>query len=119
MGRIYAELQGAEQSSVESSSDTVMNGSSSMSGSGCISATQQTKLIGLGPWRKKRKRRKETGHGEGSSSVVLVVDGPTLMQALSLHLKDRFLQVACQCKAVMCCRATPLQKVRVQYQGSG
>ena len=38
----------------------------------------------------------------------------SLLQAFALHesLEKEFLALACLCKAVICCRVTPLQKVR-------
>lgn len=47
------------------------------------------------------------------SEKALVVDGATLLFALDPSLKKLFLEVAEQCKAVLCCRSTPLQKVCV------
>ena len=44
---------------------------------------------------------------------ALVIDGPTLHFALDPSLKCLFLDVAKRCHAVICCRATPLQKAAV------
>lgn len=44
---------------------------------------------------------------------ALVIDGPTLHFALDPALKCLFLEVAKRCHAVICCRATPLQKAAV------
>ncbi|XP_033498683.2 phospholipid-transporting ATPase VD isoform X2 [Epinephelus lanceolatus] len=56
-------------------------------------------------------------HGESSSSSVggfiLVIDGRTLDWALQEELKSDFLELSCRCKAVICCRSTPLQKSQV------
>ncbi|XP_041810347.1 probable phospholipid-transporting ATPase VD [Chelmon rostratus] len=56
-------------------------------------------------------------HGESSSgtvaSFILVIDGRTLDWALQEELKEDFLELSCQCKAVICCRSTPLQKSQV------
>ena len=49
---------------------------------------------------------------DGCSTIALVVDGPTLQYMLSPNLKPIFQEVSRKCRAVMCCRATPLQKVR-------
>lgn len=49
-------------------------------------------------------------HGTG---FVLVIDGPTLDWALQDELKSDFLELSCRCKAVICCRSTPLQKSEV------
>ncbi|KAB7494597.1 putative phospholipid-transporting ATPase VD [Armadillidium nasatum] len=55
---------------------------------------------------RRRRRRKERG---------LVVDGKTLVYILDrrANLRGLFLQLATQCQAVMCCRATPLQKALI------
>lgn len=56
-------------------------------------------------------------HGESSSSsmpsFILVIDGRTLDWALQEDLKINFLELSCRCKAVICCRSTPLQKSQV------
>ncbi|XP_007553128.1 phospholipid-transporting ATPase VD [Poecilia formosa] len=56
--------------------------------------------------------------GEESSfhstgSFILVIDGRTLEWALQDELKASFLELSCKCKAVICCRSTPLQKSKV------
>ncbi|XP_059208889.1 probable phospholipid-transporting ATPase VD [Centropristis striata] len=58
------------------------------------------------------------GDDEGSSSgsggeFVLVIDGRMLDWALQDQLKNDFLELSCRCKAVICCRSTPLQKSQV------
>ncbi|XP_078133844.1 phospholipid-transporting ATPase VD isoform X3 [Sander vitreus] len=56
-------------------------------------------------------------HGESSSGsvagFVLVIDGRTLEWALQEELKNHFLELSQGCKAVICCRSTPLQKSQV------
>lgn len=52
-------------------------------------------------------------HGESSSGFVLVIDGSTLDWALQKELRTDFLELSCKCKAVICCRSTPLQKSQV------
>lgn len=56
-------------------------------------------------------------HGESSSGCVagfiLVIDGRTLDWALQEELKGDFLELSCCCRAVICCRSTPLQKSQV------
>lgn len=54
------------------------------------------------------------GSGEGGGAQLpksLVVDGRTLSLALQSDLKPLFLDVAKRCSSVICCRATPHQKV--------
>lgn len=42
--------------------------------------------------------------------LSLVIDGRSLAYALEKHLEDKFLFLAKQCRSVLCCRSTPLQK---------
>lgn len=51
--------------------------------------------------------------GEPTSHFVLVIEGSTLDFALQEELKSDFLELSCKCKAVICCRSTPLQKSQV------
>ena len=48
---------------------------------------------------------------ETSRPVGLVIDGRTLMYALEESLNQKFLDLAKRCQVVLCCRATPSQKV--------
>ncbi|XP_054724801.1 phospholipid-transporting ATPase ID-like [Uloborus diversus] len=48
-----------------------------------------------------------------TGGFALVVNGHSLVFALEPALELLFLEVACQCKAVICCRVTPLQKALV------
>uniref|UniRef100_A0A8C7FP84 Phospholipid-transporting ATPase n=1 Tax=Oncorhynchus kisutch TaxID=8019 RepID=A0A8C7FP84_ONCKI len=50
---------------------------------------------------------------EGTSGFTLVVDGHTLDFALQEDLKGDFLELSRRCRAVVCCRSTPLQKSHV------
>ncbi|KAF3817944.1 hypothetical protein GH733_014816 [Mirounga leonina] len=43
-------------------------------------------------------------------SLSLVIDGRSLAYALEKNLEDKFLFLAKQCRSVLCCRSTPLQK---------
>ncbi|XP_008289590.1 phospholipid-transporting ATPase VD isoform X2 [Stegastes partitus] len=47
------------------------------------------------------------------TGFILVIDGQTLNWALQEELKSNFLELTCRCKAVICCRSTPLQKSQV------
>ncbi|XP_031722586.1 phospholipid-transporting ATPase VD [Anarrhichthys ocellatus] len=57
------------------------------------------------------------GSGECSSGgvgdFVLVLDGRTLDWALQEEPRSDFLELSRRCKAVICCRSTPLQKSKV------
>jgi phospholipid-transporting ATPase len=44
---------------------------------------------------------------------ALVIDGKALSYALSKELAPLFLGVGARCKAVVCCRVSPLQKAQV------
>ncbi|XP_037688749.1 probable phospholipid-transporting ATPase VA isoform X2 [Choloepus didactylus] len=47
------------------------------------------------------------------TSPSLVIDGRSLAYALEKNLEDKFLFLAKQCRSVLCCRSTPLQKSMV------
>uniref|UniRef100_A0A671NEK1 Phospholipid-transporting ATPase n=1 Tax=Sinocyclocheilus anshuiensis TaxID=1608454 RepID=A0A671NEK1_9TELE len=46
-------------------------------------------------------------------SIGLVIDGPTLSMAMSDELVEQFVELCKHCRAVLCCRVTPLQKSAV------
>ncbi|CAL8271100.1 unnamed protein product [Merluccius merluccius] len=48
-----------------------------------------------------------------AGDFILIMDGQTLEWALKDELKGGFLELSRQCKAVICCRSTPLQKSQV------
>ncbi|KAJ3333528.1 hypothetical protein HDU76_007058 [Blyttiomyces sp. JEL0837] len=52
-------------------------------------------------------RRRRSGH------LALVIDGISLKYALSPKCKPLLLELGCRCKAVVCCRVSPLQKAKV------
>ncbi|KAI1887335.1 hypothetical protein AGOR_G00189250 [Albula goreensis] len=57
-----------------------------------------------------------SGAGLGQASeagFTLVIDGRTLDWALQEDLEEAFLDLTRQCRAVICCRSTPLQKSQV------
>ncbi|RKP14890.1 hypothetical protein BJ684DRAFT_7889 [Piptocephalis cylindrospora] len=45
--------------------------------------------------------------------LALIIDGHTLKFALEKDIELLFLELACMCKAVVCCRVSPLQKALV------
>lgn len=47
------------------------------------------------------------------SSLALIIDGHSLGYALEPELEDMFLELGTFCKAVICCRVSPLQKALV------
>lgn len=54
--------------------------------------------------------------GDGTietETLALVIDGKSLTYALEPDLEQLFLQLAIMCKAVICCRVSPLQKALV------
>lgn len=50
---------------------------------------------------------------EDKGSLALVIDGKSLGYALESDLEDMFLEIGTLCKAVICCRVSPLQKALV------
>ncbi|KAG0689388.1 aminophospholipid translocase [Pichia californica] len=50
---------------------------------------------------------------EDKDSLALVIDGKSLGFALESDLEDMFLDIGTMCKAVICCRVSPLQKALV------
>ncbi|KAL7751308.1 aminophospholipid translocase [Sorochytrium milnesiophthora] len=48
-----------------------------------------------------------------NESLALIIDGRTLDFALEKDLEQTFLEIATNCKAVICCRVSPLQKALV------
>ena len=54
------------------------------------------------------------GGGEAvASGSALVINGQSLVHALSAACELEFLELACMCRAVICCRVTPGQKKAV------
>ncbi|OWF34874.1 phospholipid-transporting ATPase ID [Mizuhopecten yessoensis] len=47
------------------------------------------------------------------NEFALVVNGHSLIQALKPEMEQLLLELGCSCKAVICCRVTPLQKALV------
>ncbi|KAI3361043.1 hypothetical protein L3Q82_013240, partial [Scortum barcoo] len=48
-----------------------------------------------------------------SGEFALVINGHSLAHALEADMETEFVSTACVCKAVICCRVTPLQKAQV------
>ncbi|KAM6909972.1 phospholipid-transporting ATPase ID [Xenentodon cancila] len=48
-----------------------------------------------------------------SGEFGLVINGHSLAHALEADMEAEFVSTACACKAVICCRVTPLQKAQV------
>ncbi|PVU87015.1 hypothetical protein BB560_006568 [Smittium megazygosporum] len=53
------------------------------------------------------------GNNVDLNSLALIIDGRSLDFALEKDVEDVFLQLACLCKSVICCRVSPLQKALV------
>ncbi|KAM4707973.1 phospholipid-transporting ATPase VD [Discoglossus pictus] len=60
-----------------------------------------------------RKGRGHDGSDITEQHFGLVIDGKTLELALQESLQSKFLSLTGRCRAVICCRATPLQKSKV------
>ncbi|KAG8531589.1 uncharacterized protein KY384_003219 [Bacidia gigantensis] len=56
--------------------------------------------------------KSHTGAAE-LETLALVIDGKSLTYALEKNLEKMFLELAVMCKAVICCRVSPLQKALV------
>uniref|UniRef100_A0A7N6A8W2 Phospholipid-transporting ATPase n=1 Tax=Anabas testudineus TaxID=64144 RepID=A0A7N6A8W2_ANATE len=65
--------------------------------------------------RRARERMIEMeGWGEACfMEFALVINGHSLAHALEADMEREFVSTACACKAVICCRVTPLQKAQV------
>uniref|UniRef100_A0A336MRN3 P-type phospholipid transporter n=1 Tax=Culicoides sonorensis TaxID=179676 RepID=A0A336MRN3_CULSO len=50
---------------------------------------------------------------EENTGFAIVINGHSLVHCLTPEMEDKFLDIAAQCKAVICCRVTPLQKALV------
>ncbi|XP_050987062.1 phospholipid-transporting ATPase ID isoform X1 [Labeo rohita] len=48
-----------------------------------------------------------------SGEFALIISGHSLAHALEADMEREFLETACACRAVICCRVTPLQKALV------
>ncbi|XP_011498736.1 PREDICTED: phospholipid-transporting ATPase ID isoform X5 [Ceratosolen solmsi marchali] len=59
--------------------------------------------------------REEADEHEGDTQAgfAVVINGHSLVHALHPQMEHLFLDVSCQCKSVICCRVTPLQKAMV------
>lgn len=57
----------------------------------------------------------EASSSGSAPSFILVIDGRTLEWALQDELRGSFLELSRKCKAVICCRSTPLQKSKVVH----
>ena len=55
----------------------------------------------------------EVNESESFGGFALVINGHSLVHALQPKMELLFLDVAASCKAVICCRVTPLQKALV------
>ncbi|XP_067662836.1 probable phospholipid-transporting ATPase IA [Haliotis asinina] len=60
------------------------------------------------------KRKQDFGDALGKENdVALIIDGQTLKYALTCDCRHDFLEIAKSCKAVICCRVSPLQKAEL------
>ncbi|XP_072479715.1 probable phospholipid-transporting ATPase IM isoform X2 [Notamacropus eugenii] len=48
-----------------------------------------------------------------TGDYALIINGHSLSYAFEANLQNEFLEIACICKTVICCRVTPLQKAQV------
>ncbi|XP_041980875.1 probable phospholipid-transporting ATPase IM isoform X4 [Aricia agestis] len=52
-------------------------------------------------------------HADDANGFAIVVNGHSLVHCLHPKLEEKFLDVVLQCRSVICCRVTPLQKAMV------
>lgn len=57
--------------------------------------------------------RNQSAGGAELETLALVIDGKSLTFALEKDMEKMFLELAIMCKAVICCRVSPLQKALV------
>ncbi|XP_028678352.2 probable phospholipid-transporting ATPase IM isoform X1 [Erpetoichthys calabaricus] len=70
--------------------------------------------IGNGHTFSEKKKNSDSVFEETiSGEYALIINGHSLAQALETDLERIFLDIACMCKTVICCRVTPLQKAHV------
>lgn len=50
---------------------------------------------------------------EKQNDMALIIDGKTLKYALACELRNDFLRLCINCKVVICCRVSPMQKAEV------
>jgi magnesium-transporting ATPase (P-type) len=50
----------------------------------------------------------------GHTNVGIVIEGGALQWALEEHNQDLLMALCKECKAVVCCRVTPMQKAQVR-----
>ena len=65
------------------------------------------------PYRNNHNDAKQNDENGECGGFALVINGHSLLHALDPKLELLFLDVASSCKAVICCRVTPLQKALV------
>ncbi|XP_044515985.1 probable phospholipid-transporting ATPase IM [Gracilinanus agilis] len=58
-------------------------------------------------------KRGSTVEESVTGDYALIINGHSLGHALEANLQNEFLEIACICKTVICCRVTPLQKAQV------
>lgn len=63
--------------------------------------------------QKKLDAVRNQGHQADMETLALVIDGKSLTYALEKDMEKMFLDLAVMCKAVICCRVSPLQKALV------
>ncbi|GBF61555.1 phospholipid-transporting ATPase [Trichophyton mentagrophytes] len=62
---------------------------------------------------KKLEQVKSQANSADVETLALIIDGKSLTYALEKELEKTFLDLAVMCKAVICCRVSPLQKALV------
>ena len=76
--------------------------------------------LNMSMWQRFWKNAKRSDNGKFDKNygfdvepMALIIDGKTLNYALEPDIREIFLELAMLCKAVVCCRVSPLQKALV------
>jgi len=85
----------------------------------CIAFDLDVALYTVAFFQKTRETMREAIDEIGQENVglenefALVIAGTTLKYALLPELRSSFLDIALSCKAVVCCRVSPMQKAEI------
>merc|ERR1719481_1581108 len=63
--------------------------------------------------KEKLERLRRNGKVGKNNELTLIIDGRSLTHALEEDIRDDFVRLCTSCKAVICCRVSPLQKAEV------
>lgn len=84
-------------------------------GSSCKLLVQGMPLIVLGE-ESLDATREAVRNAELNSKASLIIDGTTLRYAFASDVKSDLMQIALNCRSVICCRVSPMQKAEIVEQ---